>query len=181
MPSPFSSAHEESNGAAISDPAVGQGESGKEGSKAPAATADAPPKMDRAFSLQLQQQQQQEACTPRLGKSSGSGRCEYCGTSSLMGQLRWWSQGKHRSRESVLQGVHMCRVGQNRMYAPYMAVYLVLSLRKIPCMHRIYMVLANLTYVCVCGVCVCVCVCVVCVSVCVRQVRISELVTIASP
>jgi hypothetical protein len=38
----------------------------------------------------------------------------------------------------------MCRVGQNRIYAPYMTVYLVISLPKIPYMHRIYMVLANL-------------------------------------
>jgi len=35
------------------------------------------------------------------------------------------------------------RVGQNRIYTPYMAVYLVISLPKVPYMHRIYMVLAN--------------------------------------
>ena len=39
------------------------------------------------------------------------------------------------------------RVGQNRIYAPYMTVYLVISLPKIPYMHRIYMVLANPTYI----------------------------------
>ena len=37
----------------------------------------------------------------------------------------------------------MCRVGQNRIYTPYMTVYLVTSLPKIPYIHRIYMVLAN--------------------------------------
>jgi len=37
----------------------------------------------------------------------------------------------------------MCRVGQNCIYAPYMTVYLVISLPKIPYIHRIYMVLAN--------------------------------------
>jgi len=35
------------------------------------------------------------------------------------------------------------RVGQNRMYTPYMTVYLMISLPKIPYIHRIYMVLAN--------------------------------------
>ena len=44
-----------------------------------------------------------------------------------------------------------CRVGQNRIYTPYMTVYLVISLLKIPYMHRIYMVLANPTHLrCVC-------------------------------
>ena len=37
-------------------------------------------------------------------------------------------------------------VGQDRIYAPLMAVYLVISLPKIPCMHRIYRVLANPKY-----------------------------------
>ena len=37
----------------------------------------------------------------------------------------------------------MGRVGQNRLYTPYMTVYLVISLPKIPYIHRIYMVLAN--------------------------------------
>jgi hypothetical protein len=34
-------------------------------------------------------------------------------------------------------------VGQNRIYAPYMTVYLVISLPKIPYIHRINRVLAN--------------------------------------
>ena len=40
----------------------------------------------------------------------------------------------------------LCRVGQNRIYTPYMTVFLVISLPKIPkipYIHRIYMVLAN--------------------------------------
>ena len=40
----------------------------------------------------------------------------------------------------------MHRVGQNRIYTPYMAVYLVISLPNIPYIHRIYMVLANPTH-----------------------------------
>jgi hypothetical protein len=32
----------------------------------------------------------------------------------------------------------MCRVGQNRTCTPYMTVYLVISLPKIPYIHRIY-------------------------------------------
>jgi hypothetical protein len=31
----------------------------------------------------------------------------------------------------------MYRVGQNRIYTPYMTVYLVISLPKIPYIHRI--------------------------------------------
>jgi hypothetical protein len=37
----------------------------------------------------------------------------------------------------------MCRVGQDRVYTPYMTVYLVISRPKIPYIQRIYMVLAN--------------------------------------
>jgi hypothetical protein len=51
----------------------------------------------------------------------------------------------------------MCRVGQNRIYTPYMTVYMVNSLPKIPYTHRIYMVLANPNYVCGGGeLCTCV-------------------------
>jgi len=46
----------------------------------------------------------------------------------------------------VYAGTRVCRVGQNRIYTPYMTVYLVLSLPKIPYINRIYMVLANSTY-----------------------------------
>jgi hypothetical protein len=42
---------------------------------------------------------------------------------------------------------YVCRAGQNRMYTPYMTVYLVISLPKIPYTNRLYMVLANPTYV----------------------------------
>jgi hypothetical protein len=38
------------------------------------------------------------------------------------------------------------RVGQNRIYTPYMTVYLVIFLPKIPYIHRICRVLANPTY-----------------------------------
>jgi hypothetical protein len=37
----------------------------------------------------------------------------------------------------------MFRVGQNRIYAPYMTLYLVISLPRIPYIHRIYMAPAN--------------------------------------
>jgi hypothetical protein len=40
----------------------------------------------------------------------------------------------------------ICRVGQNRIFTPYMTVYMVISLPKILYTHRIYMVLANPTY-----------------------------------
>jgi len=45
----------------------------------------------------------------------------------------------------VIIGVY--RVGQNRIYAPYMTVCLVISLPKIPYIHLIYMVLANPMYI----------------------------------
>jgi len=35
------------------------------------------------------------------------------------------------------------RVGQNRIYTPYMTVHLVISLPKLPYVNRIYMVMAN--------------------------------------
>jgi hypothetical protein len=38
------------------------------------------------------------------------------------------------------------RVGHNRIYAPYMTVYIVTFLPNIPYIHRIYMVLANPMY-----------------------------------
>ena len=38
------------------------------------------------------------------------------------------------------------RVGQNRIYTPYMTVYLVISLPKLSYIHRIHMVLANPIY-----------------------------------
>jgi len=46
----------------------------------------------------------------------------------------------------VLTTDHISRVGQNHIYTPYMTVYLVISLPKIPYIHRVYMVLANPTY-----------------------------------
>ena len=47
--------------------------------------------------------------------------------------LRWFSLGKHV----------VSRVGQNRIYTPYMTVYLVISLPRLLYIHRIFMVLAN--------------------------------------
>jgi len=44
----------------------------------------------------------------------------------------------------------VCRVGQSRIYTPYMTVYLVISLPKIPYVDRIYMILANPKSVHVC-------------------------------
>ena len=46
-----------------------------------------------------------------------------------------------------LRSSNMCRVGRNCIYTPYMTAYLVISLPKIPFIHRIYMVLANSKYV----------------------------------
>jgi hypothetical protein len=40
---------------------------------------------------------------------------------------------------------HLLRVGQNCIYTPYMTLYIVISLLKVPYIHRIYRVLANPT------------------------------------
>jgi hypothetical protein len=69
--------------------------------------------------------------------------------------LHWMtSAGTRPSRASCRRTpswrTHVCaykhRVGQNRIYTPYMTVYLVILLPKIPYIHRIYMVLANPIY-----------------------------------
>jgi len=38
---------------------------------------------------------------------------------------------------------YVYRVGHDRIYTPYKTIYLVISLPKVPYIHRIYMVLAN--------------------------------------
>ena len=43
----------------------------------------------------------------------------------------------------LVTGCEIARVDQNRIYAPYMTVYVVISLPKMPYVRRIYMVLAN--------------------------------------
>ena len=40
--------------------------------------------------------------------------------------------------ETIFFSIPRHRVGQNRIYTPYMTVYMVISLPKIPCIHRIY-------------------------------------------
>ena len=54
--------------------------------------------------------------------------------------------GCHCLTQHLLHLCCMSRVGQNRIYTPYMTVYLMISLPKIPYIHRIYMVLANPMY-----------------------------------
>ena len=62
-------------------------------------------------------------------------------------EVLWWSEPSTLAG-SLLTPIrsHRCemrRVGQNRTYAPYMTVYLVISVPKIPYIHRVYMVLAS--------------------------------------
>ena len=49
-----------------------------------------------------------------------------------------------------MQKYHTCmvmaRVGQNRIYMPYMTIYLMKSQQTIPYIYRIYVVLANPSY-----------------------------------
>jgi len=51
-----------------------------------------------------------------------------------------------RKSVSNINTTCICRAGQNRVYASYTTVYLVISLPKIPYTHRTYMVVANPTY-----------------------------------
>ena len=46
-------------------------------------------------------------------------------------------QGNHQ--HTVVYGVHIRRVGQNHISAPYITVCMVISLLKIPCTHCIYL------------------------------------------
>ena len=55
----------------------------------------------------------------------------------------WSRQQEVASVNRIDACLKMCRVGQNRIYTPYMAVLLVISLPKILYTHRVYMVLAN--------------------------------------
>ena len=57
--------------------------------------------------------------------------------------MQWFNAG---CMHWLNAGCSMLRVGQNRIYAPYMTVYLVFSLPKLPFVHRIFMVLANPKY-----------------------------------
>jgi len=57
-------------------------------------------------------------------------------TLPLASGQQWWLKTHHH--KSLIN-----RVGQNRIYTPYMTVYLMISLPKILYIHRIYMVLAN--------------------------------------
>ena len=49
----------------------------------------------------------------------------------------------------LAKALQACRVGQNRMYTPYMTVYLVISLPKLLSIRCIYMVLAKALQKCV--------------------------------
>jgi hypothetical protein len=55
--------------------------------------------------------------------------------------LGWGTRTRLSSQTSPLWCI--LRVGQNRTYAPYMTVHLLISLPKIPYIYRIIMVLAN--------------------------------------
>jgi len=72
---------------------------------------------------------------------------------NLEGQIR--KEDGKKTKKKFMQGLvlataqrcrglnNMSRINQNRIYAPYMIVYLVISLPKLPYINRIYLVLAN--------------------------------------
>jgi hypothetical protein len=69
------------------------------------------------------------------------GKKSSCSVVARNPAVQWWQE-----IQTAVQLLRIGRVGQNRIYAPYMAVYLVISLPKIPYIHRIYMVLAKPTH-----------------------------------
>jgi hypothetical protein len=82
-----------------------------------------------------------ENCLKWLLKSGKIGKfCNRMIQSDLFYTVKYASNTIRRS-------IRIRRVGQNRIYASYMTVYLVISLPKLPYTHRIYMVLANPTSV----------------------------------
>ena len=71
-------------------------------------------------------------------------------SAKLLQQTRWLANGAQVLRyvpQQLELLLHMYRVHQNRIYAPYMTVYVVISLPKMPYIRRIYMVLANPTHI----------------------------------
>ena len=63
--------------------------------------------------------------------------------------MGWKSKKANSPHTKKYRRTHMARVGQNRIYTPYMTICMVISLPKIPYIHRnTYkcMVLANPTY-----------------------------------
>ena len=67
--------------------------------------------------------------------------CKYVRVSMfVLSACVWISIYMAMARHSMCskEALQMCRVGQNRIYTPYMTVYLVISLPKILYIHRIY-------------------------------------------
>jgi len=57
-----------------------------------------------------------------------------------------WCVISHYILHTLWPHLFIIRVGQNRIYTPYMAVYSIKSLQKLLYIHRIYMALANPIY-----------------------------------
>ena len=55
---------------------------------------------------------------------------------------------RQTSRVNEKAGERIIRICQNRIYTPYMTVYLVISLPKILYLHHVYMVLPTLRIIC---------------------------------
>ena len=82
----------------------------------------------------------------RVGQNC-KGKCTYIYINTLcMRILRCICVYLMRTQQTIPCTHRISRVGQNCIYTPYMTVYVVIPLPKIPYIHRIYMVLANPTY-----------------------------------
>ena len=81
-------------------------------------------------------------CLPVAIKAVCLHRCVNCARTSTHRHIRTHKQ--HFAHLVLCTGgCEVLKVGHNRIYAPYITVYLVISLPKIPYIHRMYMVLAN--------------------------------------
>ena len=70
--------------------------------------------------------------------------CEHISTATKTARHCYQENLSKRSRNTwEFSSRLIYRVGHNRIYAPYMTVCLVIFLPIIPCIHSIYMVLAN--------------------------------------
>jgi hypothetical protein len=82
------------------------------------------------------------------GGKAGRGRGMAAGASNASGGDKGRGRGRGRGQGgcgTITPFSLLCRVGQTRIYSPYMTVCSVISLPKTLYIHRIYMVLANPT------------------------------------
>jgi hypothetical protein len=79
--------------------------------------------------------------SPKKRKTAFQAEKKVGALTKLQRHVRRAASSAYYVNKKMLSNIN--RVGQNRIYTPYMTEYSVISLPKIPYIHRIYMVLAN--------------------------------------